>query len=257
MKNIIETTHFVYFIDIQQDTYPSNPRIEWANLGTLCIPHNRYLLSDKDTPTSIDELKYLLGVETDKNEYEYYGIEPKSFKGVYVPISLYIHSDICIRSGGINGADGYAYVSKETLLKEYGGKILTAKLKAKAVAMLEGEIKTFNQYLTGDVWGYQIYRVYKNEYPNFSEFGEDEYKELGENLDSCWGYYYDSPNKMLEDMESEFRIMIENDNAINEKYEIVKIQKAVYNAQIATLQLSFPFDEIARRQNTDIYIETL
>ena len=57
------------------------------------------------------------------------------------------------------------------MLKEYGKKILTKQLKQKIYEVIQGEVNTYNQYLSGDVYGYKV-------------FDKD-----GEELDSCWGYY--------------------------------------------------------------------
>ena len=50
----------------------------------------------------------------------------------------------------------------------------------RAEEMLEGEVKTFDQYLTGDVYGFVISQV--------AECGECGHEEK-EHLDSCWGFY--------------------------------------------------------------------
>lgn len=60
------------------------------------------------------------------------------------------------------------------MLKEYGGKIVTQKLKERVTEYLKGEVETYDQYLTGDVYGYKVFKV---------ENGEEE------ELDSCWGFY--------------------------------------------------------------------
>jgi hypothetical protein len=48
---------------------------------------------------------------------------------------------------------------------------MTPKVREKAIAYIEGHVKTFDQWVQGDVWGYQI-------------MGED-----GEVVDSCWGFF--------------------------------------------------------------------
>lgn len=286
MKKIIETKHFVYCISIEKDNDPSNPRTEWDNMGTICIPHNRYELSDKDTPTDLDELrKEILGIEYVKEKYndivestqrynnatgasmkaiswakflknykEY--DEISTFEGAIVPIRLYIHSDITISVCEKESADGFAYVPKETILKEYGGKILTKQLKEKVKTMLVGEIKTFDQYLQGDVFGYYIKRLSKTDFPTWEDMEDEQVKDLGETIESCWGFYYEDEEEMFKDMEKELMGIIEADAKNNDNNELSKIQKALYAAEIATLQLSLPIDEKATMQNTDI-VKTL
>jgi hypothetical protein len=73
------------------------------------------------------------------------------------------------------------------MLKEYGGKIVTQTLKDKVEGYLKSEVETYDQYLTGDVYGYRV-----SEVKTCSEGHEHE-----EELDSCWGYY-GQENCMLE-----------------------------------------------------------
>jgi hypothetical protein len=65
------------------------------------------------------------------------------------------------------------------MLQEYGGKIVTQKLKDRVTEYLKGDVETYDQYLRGDVYGYRVFKV--------------ETCELGceheEELDSCWGFY--------------------------------------------------------------------
>ena len=58
-------------------------------------------------------------------------------------------------------------------------KKITQKIIDKVTNVLESEVKTYDQYLTGDVYGYEIYEV--------SECDKGcEHKEF---VDSCWGFY--------------------------------------------------------------------
>jgi len=53
------------------------------------------------------------------------------------------------------------------MLEEFGKKVFTAKLKKRAREIAEAEIKTFDAYLRGNVYGYIV----------------------DEDGDSCWGFY--------------------------------------------------------------------
>ena len=70
-----------------------------------------------------------------------------------------------------SGQVGFAFITRETALKEWGGKRLTKAVIDKAEACIRSEVETYDQYLRGDVYGYVI---------------ED---EDGDTLDSCWGFY--------------------------------------------------------------------
>lgn len=104
-----------------------------------------------------------------------------------LPLYLYDHSGITMNTGGFScpwdsGQVGYIYVSHRKLMKEYGlpsmdvpyvaeGKVVASNLHEMGERVLEAEAKEYDQYLTGDVWGFEI---------------ED---EDGCHLDSCWGFY--------------------------------------------------------------------
>lgn len=71
-------------------------------------------------------------------------------------------------------ADGYLYATRETIAKGWPSwKLLTKARRAEITAVLRAEITTYNQWASGEVYGYVI---------------ED---ERGEHVDSCWGFYGD------------------------------------------------------------------
>ena len=99
---------------------------------------------------------------------------------ISLPVYMYEHSGITISTGGFScpwdsGQLGFIYVSKEKVRKEYGWKNITKQRYDKIVTYLSGEIKTYDQYLTGDVWAFQI--------GNYNEYGEFNC------IDSCYGFY--------------------------------------------------------------------
>ena len=64
-------------------------------------------------------------------------------------------------------------MSYEDAFKEYGGKKMTPSLRGRVEKTLRQEVKTYDDYLTGNVHGFMV----------TSPDGED--------LDSCWGFYGD------------------------------------------------------------------
>lgn len=153
---------------VLQDSYrDSNPR-EWDNLGTMICFHGRYDLGDKHS-YNVD---YYSGwEEMQKAILTDYG------KGaVILPLYLYDHSGISMRTSSFgcrwdSGQVGFIVVSKKTILSEFGGKIVTKKLREKVEGILEGEVKTYTQYLEGDIYGFKIV---------------DENDDI---IDSCYGFY--------------------------------------------------------------------
>jgi hypothetical protein len=148
-------------IEIEQDTDAESPR-EWDNVGTMVCFHRDYTLGDKHSYSSGDELIEFL--ETEKPP-------------VVLPLFLLDHSGLAMRTGRFAedsaGWDtsnvGVIYVTNEKIKKEFGK--VTKETIETARRCLEGEVKTYSQYLEGDVYGYTI-----ND-------------QNGEHLDSCWGFF--------------------------------------------------------------------
>ena len=169
MREYIEETEKIgkYQIDIIQDTDPESPR-EWDNLGTMVCFHRNYILGDKH----------------DYNHNDYSGwkemkesIIRNENVGVILPLYLYDHSGITMNTTGFScgwdsGQVGFIFVSKEKIREEFGVKYVTKKVIEKIEKLLVGEVETYDQYLTGDIYGYRITDT-----------------ETDEELDSCWGFY--------------------------------------------------------------------
>lgn len=145
-----------YTIRIETDSDPINPR-EWDNLGTMVCWHRSYSLGDKHSFETPDDAWQEI-----KND-------------IVLPLYLYDHSGITMNTGGFScpwdsGRVGYIYVSLEKVRKEYGWKQITKKRREKILEYLRGEVATYDDFLTGSVYGYVVE-------------GAD---GVG---DSCWGFY--------------------------------------------------------------------
>jgi hypothetical protein len=92
---------------------------------------------------------------------------------------------------------GYIYVSKERIIEEYGDASEESIEKARGV--LESEVRTYAQYLEGDIYGFKVMKV------TTCDLGHDHEEEL----DSCWGFYGDDPakNGMMEHIDDELLIL--------------------------------------------------
>ncbi len=154
-------------LEIEQDSSPDSPRT-WDNLGTMVCFHKRYDLGDKtdyrsEDYDSWDELRQ--------------GIIDNEGEVFMLPLYLYDHSGITISTRPFNcnwdsGQVGYIFVSKNKVKKE-------GIDETKVLDYLKGEVETYDQYLTGDVWGYRVYEV------ETCSLGH-EHKVL---VDSCWGFF--------------------------------------------------------------------
>jgi hypothetical protein len=153
-------------LKVLHDSSADSPR-EWDNLGTMVCFHNRYDLGDNHNYNSDD---YNNWEEMKK------AIEKEENTAVILPLYLYDHSGISISTGAFScrwdsGQIGFIFISKEKAVQEFGGKIVTAKLKERLVGILEGEVETYDQYVRGEVYGFQIV---------------DEDDDI---VDSCYGFY--------------------------------------------------------------------
>ena len=154
-------------LKIEQDTNPESPR-SWDNLGTMVCFHKRYDLGDKTDYRSEDYDSWkelMLGII--ENEGEVF----------ILPLYLYDHSGITISTSSFScpwdsGQVGFIFVSKHKVKKE-------GIDEDKVIDYLKNEVKTYDQYLTGDVWGYKVYEI---EECNLG----CEHKKL---VDSCFGFY--------------------------------------------------------------------
>jgi hypothetical protein len=169
-----ETTHEEkignYIIKIYQDEDTYSPR-EDCNLGTMICFHRRYNLGDKHDYKSSDFSSW----NEQRKELQ------KQKPCIILPLYLYDHSGITMNTTGFScgwdsGQVGWIMVTKEKVRKEYGIKYITQKWRNEVRIVLESEVKVYDQYLTGDVYGYQVCEV-------------DENGIEGEEIESCWEYY--------------------------------------------------------------------
>lgn len=162
----IETVEYKgYQIKIFQDFNPGSPR-DWDNLGEMICFHSRYNLGDKHSYT-VDELKALV----------------KRPDVLALPLYLYDHSGITMSTTPFScpwdsGQVGYIIVTREKALDEWGRKKMSKDLRKRVFDVLRSEVEAYDQYLTGEVYGYEI------------ETDDDE-------LHSCWGFFGDPHDYML------------------------------------------------------------
>ncbi len=169
MKDVIETytdpTGFAIEIH-QDDSGDCDPR-EFDNLGTLVCWHRRCGLGHRNI-TSPGELA---------------GIMPKN--AIKLPVYLYEHSGMTISLEPFDdpwdsGQVGWIFASRETVRKEYSCTEITPEIREKVLSVFAAEIKTYDAYLRGEVFGYVV---------------KD---PEGNDLDSCWGFIGEADYCMTE-----------------------------------------------------------
>jgi hypothetical protein len=193
MTTIAEFKKGDEILRIVQDENPLSPR-EWDNLGKMVCFHNRYKLGDTTELTS--------GQFGDWNELVEH-LKKEKGAMIILPLYLYDHSGLRIKVGSFqgflpqghaefdSGQVGFIYATKEDLKKEGIGK-------AKALAILKSEVETYDQYLSGQVYGYEIVKVKKC-------------KECGtvqeEAIDACWGFFGDEiqENGILDSIDKKWK----------------------------------------------------
>ena len=181
-------------IKIEQDTDPESPR-HWDNLGVMVCFHRRYDLGDKADGAQ--------GHGYTSSQFSSWAelaaqIERDHRPVAIAPLYLYDHSGLRIKVGSFqgllpqghaefdSGQVGFIFVSREAALKEYSAKKITKALIEKVTKVLDAEVKTYDQYLSGDVWGYVIEGVVQKTVMSDGKGGHVERESIG---DSCWGFY--------------------------------------------------------------------
>ena len=185
--NYNSTTSFGdYRVEISQDSDPLNPRVDYDNLGQMLCWHRSYNLGDEHNYSSPNEFFHdESGLYPDENTDFLTDTEMSHCmatvenNGVLLPLFLYDHGGITMSTGAFScpwdsGQVGVIYISKTDILKEYGGKYLTKNLRERVTSYLISDVKVYDYYLTGSVYGYNITKV--------DDDGEEE------DIDSCWGY---------------------------------------------------------------------
>lgn len=162
----VETISYKGFdIEIHQDDTPESPR-EWDNLGEMICFHSQYSLGDGHS-LSVEDTKELANRKD----------------VIALPLFLYDHSGLRMKVGSFagllpegharfdSGQVGFIFAFKAAIRKEWKVKRISKKLLKTVIGNLESEVETYDQYLSGQAYGYQV-------------------KDAdGEDGDSCWGYY--------------------------------------------------------------------
>ncbi len=200
-------------VRIFPDSDPCNPRTEWdCHSGRMLCWHDKYNLGDEHPYDSEDCLRELAfeacpGLEDMVNRLEndtYTSLYDRAIdhdhddpfelpdrligarvdklvgyvlsrEYVILPLYLYDHSGITMSTGQFacqwdSGQVGWIVCDRKTIDADFGGNM---ELAGEA---LEAEVKTFDQYLTGDVYGFVVEE-------------RDEEDDEWEVTDSCHGFY--------------------------------------------------------------------
>lgn len=151
-------------IRIEQDQDAESPADWGSNLGEI---------------TYNGRGRHCLGTEGVSNDrFEEISRQVLDGELIGIPVWAYVHSGSTIKAAWDNpfgcpwdsGRSGWAYCTKEKAIAEFGKKVMTRAVREKTIRCLIGGVETFNQYLSGDVYGWIV-------------------EVDGEQVESCWGCY--------------------------------------------------------------------
>src|SRR5581483_3570876 len=178
-----------HIIEILPDDDPMNPCKEFDMLGTQVYWHNRYNLGHDKSTSLLSPGQWLIekieharseGMSDDEAEILRYDLNKalREFEKYYfaLPVFAYEHGGITISTREFtdrwdSGQIGIIYVSYDKIKAEFSVKHVTKKTLKRVAEILMAEVKEYDDYLTGNVWGYRV----KND--------DDDI------LDSCGGFY--------------------------------------------------------------------
>ena len=172
--------------EIYREEYPESPR-RWDNLGTMVCWHRKYNFGDKHDFKSPEEfLSWWTAFGKD---------------GVILSVYMYEHSGITIKTTEFDdtwfsGQIGYIYATGDTIKKNMKHRDrrlsamekigITPETKEKVKQILIDEVSVYDEYISGNVYGYRIRT------------------DDGTIIDSCSGYYGDiDENGILEVLSAE------------------------------------------------------
>ena len=176
-----------YVIEIHFDNEPPNCRTDWDNVGKMICFHSRYDLGD----------------EHDYNSDDYDGWDElhqaimKDGGIVSLPLYIYDHGGITMSTGQFScpwdsGQVGWIIATRENVEKMMGWGKITKGRQGQLIDILDNEVKAYDQYLTGQVYGFKII------------------DPSGSDVDSCWGYYGEKKD-CISEAESSIDSMVEHD----------------------------------------------
>lgn len=190
LKNKLTGDIFCLKIEYDEDTW--NPRTDCDNLCTITsCRNNNWDIGDEHI--SRDEMSEW----RDK-------MNEKAIRGEIwqAPVYMYDHSGQTISLSDFgdkwdSGVCAIIWVTKEKVLKEYPGAT-EENWKEFAKSAAENEIKLYNQYISGDVYGYTLYKAEETEHKHISD-GKTWTTTEWEWYEGVGGFYGDPVNDGLVD----------------------------------------------------------
>lgn len=213
MSTFHEETYRGCTIRIESDDDPLNPRKDYDNAGTMACWHRRYDLGDEQPSEDAGDYLIALAQQVVSSNYPEAlllknrdAILAKHY--VILPLYLYDHSGITMRTGPFScpwdsGRVGFIYCTLDKARENWmlmnkegwdhivypegncpdhakGSNLVGKTLRQCTEIVLNGEVQTYDDFLTGGVAGYVA------EDPD------------GEEISSCWGFFPDHGDRSKE-----------------------------------------------------------
>ena len=181
MENVVKEIRIENkILRIYNDTTADDPR-SWDNLAKMIFMGKHKSLGDKhdfDPQMNFSSRSAFINI----GEI----LVKKHFKDVAIikAVHLYEHSGTSISTKfeypynceWDSGTVGFAIVTKSDIRKDFNVKRITKKLLEQAERILEGEVETLNQYISGEVYRFEVVKT-------------SDYNDIEEHEDSCGGFY--------------------------------------------------------------------
>lgn len=226
-----------YKLEIIQDESPESPN-DWGDSSVFLVyDHHQFhvkrngfkpgnIFKHLRATENINQLEQIIkdGYDLDDVQLEnleyYQDCLVKEYNNYFIfPVSAYIHSGVSLSITNEFFSDewdssiqGFVLVEKVLVKDE-----VTDEITNIAKNYAEELIETWNTYLSGDVWGFKLYKA-----QNFCKISEENWDKLVENsyefkayqhfiyetewneIDSCWGFYGSNieKNSMLAHIDS-------------------------------------------------------
>ncbi len=172
-----------HHISIEYDGDPQNPRTENDNAATMVCFHGRYILGDEHSYSTPEDAVQSVTDADDDDMAKLSIVEVLNAAPIiWLPLYLYDHSGITISTTPFScswdsGQVGFIYVDKDDVKKEWPLHELESEetRKERVLKYLRAETQEYDNYLTGNIYGYVVSGIDADEEPETE-------------LESCWGF---------------------------------------------------------------------
>lgn len=144
----------VFTISVEHDEDPQSPR-EDGNIGIMACAHKRYNLGDEKITDTIDQ-------EDEAQSWDEVRDKLNKMDAIYLPLYLYDHSGITMQTIPFgdrwdSGQVGFIYTTNKQLEK-MGSPLTIESDEAAIKKILQSEVESYDQYLTGDIYSFNVMR---------------------------------------------------------------------------------------------------